>query len=81
MSDNKSTGAGKGDKLRPMSKKVWDTNYDAINWSKKKLKCDVCNKQKDDVEQTFCPFEEEVMDKKVPMKLCKNCYLDRCDEI
>jgi hypothetical protein len=38
MSENKSTGAGKGDKARPVDKKRWDDNYDAIDWSKNKKK-------------------------------------------
>jgi len=28
--------AGKGDKYRPVDKKVYDKNYDAINWNSKK---------------------------------------------
>jgi hypothetical protein len=82
MSENKSTGAGKGDAPRPVSKKRWDENYDAINWNhKKKLKCDDCKQEKNDVEQTFCPFAEEIHNEKVAVKLCKDCYLNRCDEI
>jgi|GEM_PF-2864091 len=82
MSENKSTGAGKGDSPRPVSKKKWDANYDSINWNhKKELKCDDCKKQKSDVEETFCPFEEEINDNKVAVKLCRDCYLNRCDEI
>jgi hypothetical protein len=82
MSENKSIGAGKGDSPRPVSKKKWDQNYDLINWNhKKKLKCDDCKKQKSDVEETFCPFEEEINDNKVAVKLCRDCYLNRCDEI
>jgi hypothetical protein len=38
MSENKSTGAGKGDKARPVDKKKWDDNYDSIDWGKKKKK-------------------------------------------
>jgi hypothetical protein len=82
MSENKSTGAGKGDSPRPVSKKKWDANYDSINWNhKKKLKCDDCGKTAADVEQTFCPFDEEILNKKTPLKLCRDCYLNRCDEI
>jgi hypothetical protein len=31
---SQSTGAGKGDKPRPVTSKYWD-NYDQINWKKK----------------------------------------------
>jgi hypothetical protein len=78
MSENKSTGAGKGDALRPMSKKKWDENYDSIKWNHKKyLKCDDCKKQKEDVEETICPYMQKIESKKVPVKLCKDCYLNR----
>jgi hypothetical protein len=29
-------GAGKGDKPRPVDKKVYDSNFDNINWNKPK---------------------------------------------
>ena len=59
MSENKPTGAGKGDSPRPVSKKRWDENFDSIKWNhKKQLKCDDCEKTSDDVEDTFCPFDE-----------------------
>ena len=34
----KSNGAGKGDKPRPVNKKVYNSNYDNINWGSKKDK-------------------------------------------
>jgi len=38
MSEQKSTGAGKGDKPRPTDKKTWDKNFDAIKWSSRDKK-------------------------------------------
>jgi len=38
MSEQKSTGAGKGDKLRPTDKKKWDANFDSIKWPSKEKK-------------------------------------------
>lgn len=82
MSEQKSTGAGKGDTPRVVNKKVWDKNYDSINWNHKKyLKCNDCKKEKEDVEKTFCPFADDVHGEKVPTTLCRDCYLNRCDEI
>lgn len=79
--NNQSTGAGKGDSPRPVNKRQWDENYDSINWGKKKLQCDDCLEEKDDVENTFCPFSEEIHNEKIEVKLCKMCYLNRCEEI
>ena len=36
--DNKSSGAGKGDKFRPVDKKKYNDNFDKINWSAHKNK-------------------------------------------
>jgi len=30
--------AGKGDKPRPVDKKIFDDNFDKINWSQKEIK-------------------------------------------
>jgi hypothetical protein len=82
MSDNKSTGAGKGDSPRLVSKKKWDENYDSIKWNhKKELTCDECGIKSLDVWDTCCPFDEQVLNKKTPVHLCENCYLDRQDQI
>ena len=45
------------------------------------LKCDECGKTSEDVEDTFCPYDEEINGVKTPMKLCKDCYSASCDEI
>jgi hypothetical protein len=37
-------GAGKGSKPRPVNKQVYDSNYDEIDWTKKKDKSDKCEK-------------------------------------
>jgi hypothetical protein len=40
------------------------------NW----LLCESCNQIKRDVVECFCPFNEEVYNKKVLTQLCKDCY-------
>jgi hypothetical protein len=34
----KSNNAGKGDQPRPVNKKIYNSNYDKINWCEKKNK-------------------------------------------
>jgi hypothetical protein len=36
----KNNAAGKGDKPRPVNKKVYNSNFDKINWGEKKDKKD-----------------------------------------
>ena len=47
----------------------------------KSLKCDSCHKTKKDVQYCYDPFQEEVYNKKVKTKLCKQCYQSFCEDI
>lgn len=44
-------------------------------------KCQDCEKAKDSVTLTNCPYAEEIRGELVPMLLCKDCYKERCMEI
>ncbi len=43
--------------------------------------CDDCNKDKEDVKETKCPYAEEINDELIDCQLCDGCYYDRCMEI
>ena len=45
------------------------------------LKCDDCGEEKEDVKDTFCPYQEDVCDNNVEVKLCDDCYHERCMDI
>lgn len=45
------------------------------------LECDDCGKVGEDVEETYCPYTEEIYDRKEEATLCKNCYQERCYEV
>jgi len=44
-------------------------------------KCDNCGESKKDVEEDWDPFLLEIHDEKVSMKLCRNCYQERINDI
>ena len=45
------------------------------------LECDDCHCKGADVEETTCPYTEEINNKVVPATLCKKCYHERCMDI
>ena len=45
------------------------------------LECDDCHCKGADVEETTCPYTEEIDNKVVPATLCKKCYHERCMDI
>ena len=45
------------------------------------LKCDDCGKSDRMVEETNCPFAEEINDSIVVCFLCDDCYHERCMDI
>ena len=47
----------------------------------KYLKCEDCGKENDDVEETYCPFAEEIYNENIRVTICKDCYHERCMDI
>ena len=45
------------------------------------LCCDDCGKSNDSVEETTCPFSEEIHNETIECKLCADCYHERCMDI
>ena len=45
------------------------------------LKCDDCGVVSEAVEDTFCPYSEEIHGHEVEVKLCPTCYHERCMDI
>lgn len=45
------------------------------------MKCDDCDKENDTVEDTNCPYAEEINGTNDPVNLCPNCYNERCQDI
>lgn len=45
------------------------------------MECEDCKLVKDDVEETTCPFADEIYDTKIPATLCRDCYHERCMDI
>ena len=43
--------------------------------------CDDCNTDADDVEETLCPYAQDITGEEVACKLCDGCYHDRCMDI
>lgn len=43
--------------------------------------CDDCDKDKDDVVNTTCPYSEEINDEIIECTLCDDCYHERCMDI
>ena len=43
--------------------------------------CEDCGKDKDDVEETFCPFAQEIWDEDVEIVVCGDCYKERAMDI
>ena len=46
----------------------------------KELVCDDCGTE-ENVEETFCPYAEEIRNKEIPANLCRPCYRERCRDI
>jgi len=45
------------------------------------MKCDDCEKEKEDVKETTCPFAEEINYSTINCLLCDDCYHERCMDI
>lgn len=63
-----------------MNEEVHGIANDSVNetdW----LECDDCGKRKKDVEETTCPYEEEINNKIIECKLCCDCYNERSMDI
>lgn len=45
------------------------------------LRCQDCKQEKDDVHDTFCPYESEIYDNSVPITVCQDCYDERSYEV
>lgn len=45
------------------------------------MTCDMCHKDKPDVEEILDPYSREINDEDVWMFLCPECYQERVDEI
>lgn len=41
------------------------------------MKCQDCGVEDETVEQTFCPFAEEIDNKKIEIVVCRKCYQER----
>lgn len=49
--------------------------------NKNLLVCDDCGKNDDTVKKTYCPYTEEIHNKKVLVTICDNCYHESCENI
>jgi hypothetical protein len=45
------------------------------------LICDDCGVQNPEVNQVYCPYQEDINGKKVLVNLCHDCYTERAMEI
>mgnify|MGYP006410985949 CR=1 FL=1 len=45
------------------------------------LECDNCGKKDETVEDTICPYEDEINHHKIDVTLCESCYHERSCEI
>lgn len=45
------------------------------------LECEDCGKKDDTVKETYCPYVEELYNKRQEAVLCDNCYHERCMDI
>lgn len=43
--------------------------------------CDDCGKDKEDVEDTICPYEADINEEEVDCRLCEDCYYERSMDI
>lgn len=50
-------------------------------WGEEYLICDDCGKEGSDVEETLCPYAEDIGGIEVPATLCRDCYHERCMDI
>ena len=44
-------------------------------------KCDDCKQYKKSVRIRYCPYQEEVEDERVKVKICDECYAERLADI
>lgn len=44
------------------------------------MNCDDCGKDKEDVQETACPYGEEINNSVTECSLCDGCYHERCME-
>jgi len=48
---------------------------------KRRWRCQDCKQVRDDVKRTTCPYQEDVIGRKVPATLCRECRRARAAEI
>ena len=46
-----------------------------------KLRCQDCGCTDHTVNETICPYDDEILDTQTHVTLCTKCYKDRCQEI
>lgn len=64
-------------KSRPLTKEE-KANFKQL--VEEELVCDDCGTS-EDVEGTYCPYSEDVNNTKIEVKLCGDCYGERCQDI
>ena len=45
------------------------------------LRCDDCKQCKEDVHDTFCPYDADIHEKETPITICNDCYKERSYDI
>ncbi len=65
-----------------MTKKVIrkEAKRTAKNLARRDMTCDSCHLIKP-IDHAYCPFARDVYNKHVPMKLCNECFQDKCNGI
>ena len=45
------------------------------------LTCQDCGIKSEEVEETVCPYAEDIYGEIIEVRLCQDCYDQRCDDI